>query len=87
MKLGKSAEKLGKYYDRLKKGKAAKIKLNHVEHMLKKLDKHRKKVIDERDSADGSKKKERLGRKLEVIDDQIERANWLRDKVTAETKS
>lgn len=82
MGLGKSIEKLDDYYSRLKKGKAKKIKSPHVEKVIKKLKAKEKALKDEFASTEKDGKKSRLKQKLAIVSEQIERANWLLQKVS-----
>ena len=81
MGLGKSVEKLDKYYERLDKGKAYKIKPSHVEKVLRKLQAKELMLLEEIDETSKDAKKKRLGRKLDVVREQQERARWLQEKI------
>lgn len=83
MGLNKISEKLDNYYARLDDGKAAKIKPAHVEKVIDKL--RAKQVLLRQDISTSQKpsQKERLERKLAVAEDQIERAEWLLEKIGA----
>ena len=81
MGLGKSVEKLDKYYERLHKGKAYKIKPSHVEEILRKLQARERMLLEEISDATKDSKKERLQRKLGGVREQQERARWLQDKI------
>ena len=87
MKLRRSAEKLDDYRKRLEKGKVAKIKPAHVEHIINKLNAKRTKVARALEGADNKKKRERFTRKLAVVDEQLERAQWLENEVSEKTKT
>jgi hypothetical protein len=81
MKLKRSAEKLEDYRERLKSGKAAKISVDHVDKIIKKLKKKKDSVTEEFEEAEKGSKKERLTKKIDVIDNQIKHARWLRRKI------
>jgi molecular chaperone GrpE (heat shock protein) len=82
MGLESATEKLDKYFKRLEKGKAQKIKPNHVEKVKQKLE--AKAQLLQADIADTAKedKKRRLNQKLELVRKQLERASWLQDKIS-----
>lgn len=82
MGLKKLADKVSAYNERLEKGKAKKIKPNHVRKVLEKL---RKKSADLELEIAGEKradKKDRLKRKLRIAREHEERAEWLLDEIT-----
>jgi len=82
MGLNKLAEKVVSYNERLERGKAEKIKPDHVKKVLKKL---RNKTADleaEIDSAKNKDKKVRLNRKLEIAREHVDRAEWLLREIT-----
>lgn len=82
MGLKKLADKVSAYNERLEKGKAKKIKPNHVRKVLEKL---RKKSADLEREIAGEKradKKDRLKRKLRIAREHEERAEWLLDEIT-----
>lgn len=81
MGLGKSIEKLDDYSSRLKKGKARKIKPAHVEKVIGKLKAKEKSLKGEIISTGKDGKKSRLKQKLAIVSEQLERANWLLQKV------
>lgn len=81
MGLGKSIEKLDDYFSRLKKGKARKIKPTHVEKVIGKLKAKEKSLKGELASTEKDGKKSRLKQKLAIVSEQMERANWLLQKV------
>ena len=72
MELEKSTEKLDKYYKRLKKGKAEKIKPAHVEKVIGKL--HAKEGMLRTELAETTKesKKTRLKRKIALVKEQLQ---------------
>jgi len=81
MGLKKLADKVADYKDRLKRGKASKIKPDHVKKVLEKL---RKKVGDLESDITSTKnvdKKARLKRKLGIAREHVERAEWLMKKI------
>ena len=77
MGLGKIAEKLDKYFDRLEHGKATKIKSGHVRKVIAKLHAKQELLLAEYHEAEKPSKKERIDNKLSTIHEQIERAEWL----------
>ena len=82
MGLENSIEKLDKYFDRLSKGKAKKIKPEHLEKIVRKLMAKEKILLSEIEETAKESKKSRLKRKLSLVHEQQERANWLRDKIS-----
>ncbi|AXI41038.1 hypothetical protein [Sulfitobacter sp. SK011] len=81
MGLEKIGEKLDRYFNRLEQGKAAKIKPNHVEKVISKLRAKQKLLQEELGSAEKPSKKTRLESKLATVSEQIERAEWLLEKI------
>ena len=81
MGLEKITEKLDKYFSRLERGKATKIKPAHVEKMIAKLHTKQELLKDEARQAEKPSKKNRLENKLSTVHKQIERAEWLLEKV------
>ncbi len=77
MKLEKSSEKLDKYYGRLKKGKAREIKPSHVEKIIRKLKDKKLSLLEDVAETDKEEKTARLELKLDIVKEQIERAEWL----------
>ncbi|MCB1348039.1 MAG: hypothetical protein R3D80_13345 [Paracoccaceae bacterium] len=84
MGLEKSTEKLDKYYKRLKKGDAQKIKPEHVEKVIGKLQAKEKSLLADIEETSKETKKTRLQRKLDMIREQQDRAKWLHDKISTE---
>jgi hypothetical protein len=82
MALAKSIEKLKKYYTRLQEGKAKKIKPSHVERVMEKLSVRERNLLDELAAANKLSKKKRLNQKLEETRKQIDRARWLKDRIS-----
>ena len=72
-----SIETLDKYYGRLEKGKAKKIKPSHVEKVISKLQSKGKSLLAEIADTQKDSKIKRLKRKLELLREQQERARWL----------
>ena len=85
MKYSESIEKLEKYFDRLHKGKAEKIKPGHVKKVIKKLKLKRELLIEEQAETKKETTKERLGLKLLTVAEQIKRAEWLLGEIGAVT--
>ncbi len=77
MGLKKLAEKLSDYKARLERGKAKKIKPDHVQKVLEKLRKKSSELEAEIALEDKEEKKARLRRKLSVAREHMERAEWL----------
>lgn len=81
MAVSKHVEKLQKYFDRLHAGKVSKIKPSHVQKIIDKLAVKVAQIESEREEAGKPSKRERLGQKLLVIEEQIKRAKWLLQKL------
>ncbi len=81
MGLEKIAGKLDEYYDRLERGKAAKIEPAHVEKVIAKLRAKQDLLKGELQDAVKPSKQERLENKIATVREQIERAEWLRAKI------
>lgn len=81
MEFESAVEKLDKYFKRLEKGKAQKIKPTHVEKVIRKLEAKALILRAELDETDKASKKQRLERKLEMVGEQQERARWLATKI------
>lgn len=77
MGLKKLAAKVADYNERLKTGKASKIKPSHVRKVLEKLRKKTVELEAELAAAHTPEKRDRLARKLDVARAQEERAEWL----------
>lgn len=77
MALGKTVEKLDRYYDRLKSGSARKIKPAHVEKVIRKLEARERDLTEEIAATRKESKKERLARKLAKTQDLTAKAKWL----------
>lgn len=77
MGLKKLAEKLSEYNTRLERGKAEKIKPDHVEKVLEKLQKKVSQLEADIACEENADKKTRLTRKLGVAREHVERAQWL----------
>lgn len=77
MGLKKLAAKVADYNERLKDGKASKIRPGHVKKVLEKLRNKSVELEAEIASASSPEKRARLERKLEVARAQEERAEWL----------
>lgn len=82
MELESAIEKLDKYFKRLGKGKAQKIKPAHVAKVVRKLAAKEKLLVDELSDTEKESKKHRLERKLEMVREQMDRARWLEKKIT-----
>ena len=77
MGLTKLAAKVADYNERLRNGKASKIKPDHVKKVLEKLRKKSVELEAEVATAHSQEKRSRLERKLEVARAQVKRAEWL----------
>ena len=75
--MGKTAEKLEKYRERLSDGKAHKIKPKHVQKMIEKLKAKEADIEEDLKSVEKPEKRERLTTKLATIRHRIEEAEWL----------
>ena len=84
MGLESAIEKLDKYFRRLKKGKARKIKPDHVERVLRKLKTKEKDLQSELADTEKPEKIRRLERKIALVQEQQERAHWLQKKISGE---
>ncbi len=81
MALHKAIEKLKKYYNRLEDGDAKKIKPSHVEKVMKKLSKKEEILLKELSEATKASKKKRIQQKLDATREQIDRSQWLLEKI------
>ncbi len=79
--LGKTIEKLDKYQDRLKRGKAARIKPSHLRKLDAKLKAKEAALQSEISEATKPDKIERLERKLALVREQQSRANWVAEQL------
>ena len=77
MGLESAIGKLDKYFKRLKKGKAQKIKPAHIEKVVRKLETKAQNLTAEIAETEKDSKKQRLERKLEMVREQQKRARWL----------
>lgn len=83
MGLESAIEKLDKYFKRLEKGRARKIKPDHVEKIILKLETKAALLRSEHAETDNGSRKRRLERKLKLFEEQQDRARWLLDKISA----
>ncbi len=81
MGLRKTAEKLDDYYDRMKAGRAKKIKPHDVKKAISKFQARERELLIEIENADKPAKKERLTQKLATTRDLISRAKWLLEQI------
>jgi len=81
MGLVRLAAKLAEYQDRLERGKASKIKPEHVQKTLEKLRKKKGSLTAEIAAAQNEDSKARLERKLGIAREHIKRAEWLLDEI------
>ncbi len=83
MPASQAFENLKSYLDRLKRGKADKIKPSHVKKVLEKLEKREKELRKQRKETKKESKKKRLKHKIAVNRKQAERARWLLKKLSS----
>ncbi len=81
MPFRKIIAKLDDYYDRLGKGKAGKIKPDHVKKVIAKLTARKNEIAGELALTDDEDKRERLERKLVIAEEHLKRAEWLAGKI------
>ena len=81
MAMNKTTQKLEKYQDRLKAGKAEKIKPKHVEKILDKLTAKQTEIGTELAAATKESKRERLEHKQVTVNELIEKARWLQSQI------
>ena len=84
MGLKKISEKLDSYLGRLEDGRAAKIERSHVEKVIDKLKAKQTLLQEEVRDTEKPSKIERLKSKLSTVGEQIERAEWLLEKIGPE---
>lgn len=77
MSIKETAEKLRKYKERLRSGKADKIQPKHVEKVLAKLVAKEAELARELSETSKESKRKRLEHKLETVNELIEKARWL----------
>ncbi len=77
MGLSKTAEKLNDYYERVKAGKATKIKPDDVQTAITSLQSRERDLLIEIDTTEKPSKQDRLRQKLATTRDLIVRAEWL----------
>lgn len=82
MALERTVEKLDDYFERLNAGKAQKIEPSHVDKVIKKLIAKEQQWQEELAETEKTSKKERLERKLALVHEQLERANWLKSQIS-----
>lgn len=76
MGLKRLASKVVDYNERLKRGKASRIKPSHVKKVLGKLKKKAADLEDEIATEKRADKKVRLRKKLKIALEHVERAEW-----------
>ena len=84
MGLTKSGEKLDSYFKRLEDGKAAKIEPAHVKKVIVKLQAKQALLKEEIATVKKPSKRERVESKLSIAEDQIQRAEWLLQKIESD---
>lgn len=81
MGLESAIEKLDKYFKRLEKGKTRKIKPDHVEKVLRKLETKERQLQTDLAETEKADKKRRLTQKLALVQEQQKRARWLQEQI------
>ena len=81
MPIKETAEKLERYQERLRTGKAEKIQPEHVAKILEKLTSKETEITAELAAATKQGKRERLEHKLATVQELIEKARWLASQV------
>jgi len=81
MPIKHTAEKLEKYQERLRTGKAEKIQPKHVAKILEKLGSKEAEITAELAAEIKPGKRDRLEHKLATVRELIEKANWLASQV------
>ncbi|MCV2882978.1 hypothetical protein [Actibacterium sp. XHP0104] len=81
MGLENTIDKLDKYFKRLDKGKAQKIKPAHVDELLRKLETKAAKLEAELAETTDDAKRQRLESKLTMVHEQQKRATWLAEQI------
>lgn len=87
MALEKTISKLDKYLARLSKGQASKIKPADLEKVETKLRAKKAALLAEMAETQKPSKKERFKAKISVVDEQLERAQWLATKLSETTET
>lgn len=82
MGLKKLAAKLTDYYERLERGKASKIKPDHIWRVVDKLRRKTAEIEADIARANNPDKKSRLKRKLGIVNEHMKRAKWLLKEVS-----
>ena len=77
MGFDKQIDKLNDYFARLDAGKVEKIKTDHVEKVIHKLQAKKAELEEELAEAESERKKDRITNKIGTAVEQIERAEWL----------
>ena len=77
MGFDKQIDKLNDYFARLDAGKVEKIKTDHVEKVIHKLQAKKAELEEELAEAESERKKDRITNKIGTATEQIERAEWL----------
>jgi len=81
MPIKETAEKLERYQERLRTGKAEKIRPKHVEKILEKLTSKETEITAELTETTKQGKRDRLEHKLATVRELIEKARWLASQV------
>ena len=81
MPIKETAEKLERYQERLRTGKAEKIRPQHVEKILEKLTSKEAEIAAELTETTKQGKRDRLEHKLATVRELIEKARWLASQV------
>ncbi|WP_191285688.1 hypothetical protein [Aliiroseovarius zhejiangensis] len=81
MGLESTTEKLDSYFARLEQGKAQKIKPTHVEKIMQKLESKAAALRSDLEETTKEPKKQRLQQKIDLVNEQLDRARWLREQI------
>lgn len=83
MGLKSAVEKLDKYFKRLDQGEAQEIKPSHVEKEVRKLEAKKAELLDKLAATGKPDEQQRLRGKLDTVNAQLERADWLQQQVSS----
>lgn len=81
MGLESAMEKLDKYFKRLEEGKARKIKPDHIDKVIRKLETKERHLEADLAETEKPDKKHRLTKKLALVREQKKRAQWLKTEI------
>lgn len=83
MGLQSVVEKLDRYFKRLDRGEAKKIKPSHVARVIRKLERKKAELLEKLAVAGTPDKQQRLHGKIDTVDAQLERAYWLQERISS----